>query len=543
MEGMKAPFRLHRRRRLRLRDMGRVERAGRRHARRFPVCRSSSAGMCAAVAIAGFLLVGTGGPSQAGPLKFEPLFGLTVNATDNLFLVKGPGVGDLAPQLDAGFSLTATGARLQANIRYQAQLFHFTRTGTTDLQHDGAGILRYQVIRRILSFELNGVIRESFTTRAGRFSGNKANLAPGRQTIQSYAAGPDLDLRLGIPVVVKGRYRFGVTLNDSGRKQAATDLPTVPFSDSRSHQASLDVEGSKDRLRRLSWRLFGRFNRTARSNPPVPPGVVSPVLPAFQSWQTGLDLGYALSRVFRIEGSVSWYADNTRFLGGDLDGLRWDAGFRLRGRKLEFAVRGGRRPGQTTGEARLAYQLPRLRVETTYEDAIATSQQLLVQDSLRLTAPLVGPLPGAETIPLPLGPDLSVVAPPEFDFSDRNFRQRRLALTLDYSRRRDRYRARGYFERRTFETGGVAQGFGGDLSWSHDLTATSQMRIEGVFRHDRFENSTRVDNDFIGSVSYGFNLGRSLTGEFRYTHTRRFSNLPEVEFNENAMYIGIRARF
>lgn len=484
-----------------------------------------------------------GSRSLAGPIRVDPLLAGRINATDNLFLTSSGRVADLAPEADAGFSLTATGARLQANIHYEAQLFYFTRNGNTDLQHDGAGILRYQVIPRILSFEMNGVVRESFTTRAGKFSGNKANLAPGRQTIQSYTAGPDLNLRLAVPVVIKGRYRFGVTLNDSGRKQAATGQPTIPFSDSRSHDASLDIESRKDRLRRLSWRLFGRFDRTARSNPPLPPGVVSPILPAFQSWQAGLDLGYALSRTFRIEGSVSSYADNTRFLGMDLDGLRWDAGFRFRGRKLEFAARGGRRPGQTTGEARLAYQLPRLRIEATYDDVIATSQQLLIQDSLRLTAPFLAPQLGSPTAPLPLGPDLTVVAPPEFDFSDQNFRQRRIAMTLDYSRRRNSYRARGYFERRTFETGGVAQGFGGDLSWAHELTPTSRMRVEGVFRHDRFENSTRRDNDFIGSITYGFELGRLLNGEFRYTHTRRFSNLPEATFNENAMYIGLRARF
>ncbi len=496
-----------------------------------------------AAVLGSLTLVVEAGGAAAGPVRIDPLLGARVNATDNLFLTNSGRVADLVPEVDAGLSLTATGARLQANIRYEAQLFHFARNGNTDLQHDGAGVLRYQLIRRILSFEINGVVRESFTTRAGQFSGNKANLAPGRQTIQSYTAGPDLDLRLGIPVVVKGRYRFGVTLNDSGRKQAPAGQPVVPFSDSRSHDASLDIEGSKDRLRRLSWRLFGRFGRTARSNPPLPPGVVSPVLAAFQSWQAGLDLGYALSRILRIEGSVSRYADNTRFLGMDLDGLRWDAGFRLRGRKLEFAARGGRRPGQTTGEVRFAYQLPRLRIEATYDDVIATSQQLLLRDALRLTAPFLAVPPGSSSAPLPLAPDLTVVAPPEFDFSDQNFRQRRFELNLEYKRRRDRYRTRGYFERRTFETGGVAQGFGGDLSWAHDVTPTSRLRIEGVFRHDRFENSVRRDNDFIGSFSYGFTLGELLNGEFRYTHTRRFSNVSEVKFNENAVYVGLRARF
>ncbi len=486
------------------------------------------------------LLAAAAGTGAAAELRLTPFAGLSVAATDNVFLDAQDRKADFSGQVEGGFSFVANGARFKANVQYAADYLYFARTGRDDLQHDGSGIIRYEVLPRFLKIEASGVVREAFTSRAGAFSGSRFNLAQGRQTVQGYQIGPDIAFRLGPLAEFQGQYRFSLTLNDSGRKNAPPGRPVVPFSDSRGHQVSLDLGGSRDRLWRLEWRLFGRFDRTVRSRPPQGIPLAEPILPVFQSAQGGLDLGYVVTRALRIEGSIGYFTTNTGFAAGRLRGLRWDAGLRLKGPRLELGVRGGRRAGQTTAEATASWRLKHLTLSARYTDVVGSSQQQLLDDALRLTAPRLDAAQPGLPPGFVLEPNLPLLAPPAFDFSDRNFRQRRAGIELDYRRRREALKLTGYWERRRFDDGAVARGFGGDLSFRHELTRRGAWIVEASFRHDRFETGTRSDDDVIVSTGPSWTLSRNITAELRYTWSRRFSNVATVTFAEHAFFGGLR---
>ncbi len=488
----------------------------------------------------GCAMIGLSVGAKAAELRLIPFGGLSLAATSNVFLDTTGRKEDFSSQVEAGFSFTANGARFQANMQYTADYLYFARTGRDTLQHDGSGILRYAVVPRILQIEATGVVREAFTSRAGVFSGSRANLAQGRQTIQSYQLGPDLSFRLGSLAEFQGQYRFSLTLNDSGRKSAPANRPVIPFSDSRGHQVSLDLAGSRDRLRRLEWRLFGRFNRTVRSRLPQDIPLAQPVLPVFQTAQGGLDLAYVLTRALRVEGSVGYFTTNTRFGTGRLRGLRWDAGLRLKGPRLELGARMGRRAGQTTIEATSSYRILHLSVSARYTDIVGSSQQLLLDDALRLTAPRLDTNQPVLPPGLTLEPNVPLLAPPGFDFSDRNFRQRRAAVELTWNRRRESAQVTGSWERRRFEDGSLARGFGIDLTFRHQMTKRATLVVETSLRHDRFETGARTDDNLIVAAGGNWTITRNLTGEIRYTFSKRFSNLPDVTFAEHAVFAGLR---
>ncbi|RMF70927.1 MAG: hypothetical protein D6740_07485 [Alphaproteobacteria bacterium] len=496
--------------------------------------------LAGAVGLLGGLVARPVDGAHAAELRLTPFGGLSLAATSNVFLEPTARQEDFSSQLEAGFGFTANGARFRANVQYFADYLYFARTGRDKLQHDGSGILRYDVLPRILRIEATGVVREAFTSRAGVFSGSRANLAQGRQTVQGYQFGPDLSFRLGSLAEFQGQYRFSLTLNDSGRKSAPANRPVIPFSDSHGHQVSLDLAGSRDRLRRLEWRLFGRFNRTVRSRPPQNVPLVQPVLPVFQTAQGGLDLAYVLTRAVRLEGSVGYFTTNTRFGTSRLRGLRWDAGVRLKGPRLELGARIGRRAGQTTIEATSSYRLRHLSVSARYTDIVGSSQQLLLDDALRLTAPRLDTNQPVLPPGFTLEPNVPLLAPPGFDFSDRNFRQRRAAVELAWTRRRESAQLTGSWERRRFEDGSLARGFGVDLTIGHQMTRRATWVVEGSLRHDRFETGTRTDNNLIVATGGNWTIARNLTGEIRYTFSKRFSNLPDVTFAEHALFAGLR---
>ena len=331
-----------------------------------------------------------------------------------------------------------------------------------------------------------------------------------------------------------------VAINDSGRRSTPEGQPVIPFSDSRGHQVSLDLAGSRDRLRRLEWRLFGRFNRTVRSQPPQNIPLAQPVLPVFQTAQGGLDLAYVLTRALRVEGSVGYFTTNTRFGTTRLRGLRWDAGLRLKGPRLALGARMGRRAGQTTIEATSTYRILHLSVSARYTDIVGSSQQLLLDDALRLTAPRLDANQPVLPPGLTLEPHVPLLAPPGFDFSDRNFRQRRAAVELAWNRRRESAQVTGSWERRRFEDGSLARGFGMDLTFRHQMTKRASWVVEASLRHDRFETGTRTDDNLIVATGGNWTIARNLTGEIRYTFSKRFSNLPDVIFAEHAVFAGLR---
>ncbi|MEQ1661827.1 MAG: TIGR03016 family PEP-CTERM system-associated outer membrane protein [Thiobacillus sp.] len=236
-------------------------------------------------------------PAQAADWQFTPSVGASVTYTDNINQAASNPQDGLIFSVSPGFSLNSKGSRrVQASMNYNlSSVARFSDDNTTDLLHNLGAIGKAELIEDFLFVDGTASVSQSQISLFGS-SADAATNASNRANTAVYSIAPYVQKRFGTFATAQARYALGGST--FGGNAATSDSVTNAFS------ASL-ISGT--RFNDLSWALDYSLRKAEND---------TATDTTFE--RATLTLGYALTRKFRVFGSVG--QDENDFLSSTNSG-------------------------------------------------------------------------------------------------------------------------------------------------------------------------------------------------------------------------------
>ncbi len=466
-------------------------------------------------------------PTDFQDYAIEPRIEVGTTFSDNVNLQENDRASDLVLRASPGINLRGKGKRFEGSLDYAADFLWFLSDGDTDVRHNLFGLANAEVIRDRFFLSGRATVQETFLNREDGFSGNIANRSGNRQVVQTYTGEALFQGRFQNLANWSLEYEFGLTFSPAD--DLDDDSLTTFFSDSVSHEVTALVD-SGERFRNIRWQAFANARRVNRSIDEAG---------SFRDDRAGVDLTYYLTREFALVGSAGISNNDFNIFLLDNDGFFWNAGFLWNpSDRLTLTGRSGRDGGRTTFSGNLFHRLSkRINIEANYTDELSTNS-LILNDNLDTFNfnNQFGIVDGN-------GRTLNNIDP-SFTLSDVDFRRRIGSVRLEWFRKRTTFFVTGDAEWRTFDNDtGTARTFGGSVGYDRNLDRKTTLRIAASYRRTEFENSERVDNFILGSVSWTRRLSRHLNVSVAYNYSDRLSNEAGQDIRENAISAFIRGTF
>mgnify|MGYP001258229999 CR=1 FL=1 len=425
----------------------------------------------------------------------------------------GSAVGSVLPTL----TLTALGRESFIRAQYGLQAHYFEDADDTDTRHTVRLDSALTLLSRRLVLRANADISQRFLGQGTQLTDSDQNLSPFRRTVQSYAAGPTYQDRIGDFARFEASYRFG--LQRTSLVANDPNLPGVSFSDSNSHRAAVGVTGAVPGTK-LGWEARSSLFIVERDNDETR-----------ERSESVFGIAYELAKGVRIVGEGGYFSSDADTLFDS--GAVWRAGVVLEGRYLDLTFKGGQRSGQTNFEGDLSYKLTqRLRLTARWQDGLDTSQS--VQSTLLF-----------ESEGLSLEGDLTQVESLGFDFTNRLFRRQRGDVGVRWEGTRFSLDGRVYYEERNFDDDQSSTSNEGftlrgryQYGEGHTLAASFEAR-----RSDFSQSLAREDDLYRVSLTYTrpVNDYLDLVGSFNFAD--RSSTLDTFDATEAVGSVVLRLRF
>ncbi|HYE98228.1 MAG TPA: hypothetical protein VEJ18_04920, partial [Planctomycetota bacterium] len=128
---------------------------------------------------------------------------------------------------------------------------------------------------------------------------------------------------------------------------------------------------------------------------------------------------------------------------------------------------------------------------------------------------------------------------------DEAFRRRRLNLTVDATRGRNRFGASAYFEERDFgRDAELEEAYGAAANWTRDLSRVTDLSVTLRYRNVRRTGADlERERVYFAGLRLGYELGPTLRLAGGYDFVRRTSSRPGRDMTENVALVGLKKTF
>jgi uncharacterized protein (PEP-CTERM system associated) len=368
--------------------------------------------------------IGAALPGQANEYRFTPTISVTETLTDNVRLApRGSEEGDLVTQVSPGFTFSANGPRIKAQLTYSLQSTLYATSGTgASLSNFLNGSANATLIRDLLYVDASANIGQQNISAFGAQSFSNANANGNSSEVRTYRISPYMVNRYGSFASSQVRYTHeGVSANSSLLQTTGTDRL----------QANLN---SGPRYLRVNWGLQGSTEKIHYTGQPD-----------VSLSNASANVGYLIVPTLRLT-AVGGYENNNYVTTGDKpQGGYYTAGFIWTpSSRTNVTANAGHRYFGNTYFLAASHRARKAVFNIDYSDDITTSQAQLLTSGVSSTAQQLNLL-YTPTIADPLARQQFVntiiqqfglsttTGTPVTSFTNRYFLQKSLRGTVSYS--------------------------------------------------------------------------------------------------------------
>lgn len=477
-------------------------------------------------------------PAQALDWRFEPALDASATFTDNAGNTASNKDEAMILRVAPGFTLRSEKSpRVEAGMHYGLSgVKRFGDEQSDDLFHTLNASGKAELVEDFLFVEGNARVSQELIDLLGS-QADAATNSSNRATVGTYSLSPYVKKRLGTFANASARYTASGAIFENN--VASTQRVN-------SFAAGL---ASGTRFADFTWALDYSI-RDARNRDDIDT--------RFE--RAGLTLGYALTRKFRVFGTVGEeWNDYPAPPGTDIDGPFYSAGIGWSpSRRTSIEASAGERSyGKSYGLT------ARHRTRTTnwnlsYDDGISDMAQFLQTSGTVYSYQCVGPegtLSLVENWPYPFPPATSgctaVGGTPGLLFDLRSgvfiaktlrgsvgWTLRKLTHTLSYSDSRRDYVASGIEDRTR------VLGLTTTYRMSRQTTANAGLTLTRTqVSPTPLSPVARDDDLFSLSLGVSHRFAEDLSGALTFRHTQRDSNVATADYDENSLTASVSLRF
>lgn len=487
--------------------------------------------------------------------RLSPSVGATATYSDNANQSESDPEDALILSVKPGFSLNSTGSRrVQANLTYTLSgVSRFGEDNTSDVYHGLGALGRAELVEDFLFIEGTANVSQTLISLFGSSADAITNDA-NRATTGVYSLSPYIQKRLGTFATVQARYTTGGAIFGD---DAASDSSTNSFS------AGL---ASGTRFDDLSWGLNYSLRKADNSD-----GADNTTFE-----RATLSLGYALSRKFRVFGTVGeeW---NDYVGASDIDGSSYSVGFGwVPTRRVSLEASVGERYFGRTFSFSGNYRTRSTSWYARYSEDVSDITQQLLQDSGRIfwicgpnifetpdfTPPTgqtgcQGPYSGLSIayilaqLGIQVDPaQLVALGLADIALANGVYVLKSMNAGVSWSRGRTGLGISVFDTTREYQLISGAedrtQGITGTLSYrlTPQSTANGSLSYTRNTANSALLSAADREDDTL-SLNLGLNrqFGKDLGGALNFRHTQRDSNTANADFDENSVTASVNMRF
>ncbi len=497
--------------------------------RRVPFVQAPLAGAFSVLAVLAFAP-----PAQAVDWLFDASVGASATYTDNVNQSPSDEEDSLVLQVSPGFTLRTEGSRrMRATIAYSLTgVARFGGGDDTDLNHNLNAAGSAELVEDFFFIDASARVSQELISLLGSPADAAINDS-NRATTGSWDISPYIKHRFGSYADFQARYSTGGTLFED---DVLSDLYSDTFS------ASLT---SGTRFKDLSWGLDYSYRDVSEQD--------SNGIDGSHTYEVAnLSLGYALTRKFRLIGSVGHeWIDYEEASAEDLDHSMWDAGFAWTpSRRTSLQATAGERFFGNTYDVSASYRARTSSWTVGYtEDVNDISQTTLTEGTVYLYL-CPGPNPGDPPVfvespflvsPAPgcilLGSQAALIP----SLAEGLYVSKTFRAGVNWGVRKVSYSINAFDIRRVYllENDAEDRSQGVNLGVNYRLDPLTSMfgNLAMEWTEDPATLSglafDREDELLTFTLGVTRQFGRDLTGALTFRHYQRNSNDPTAEYTEN----------
>jgi uncharacterized protein (PEP-CTERM system associated) len=482
-----------------------------------------------------FTALALSAPAQAVNWRFTPSVGSTVTFSDNVNQSANNEETGGSLSLTPGFTLQSLGSRrVQANVGYNmSAVTRFGGNSDSDFYHNLNSGVKAEVVEDFLFFDGAANISQQLISLLGSPADTEINDA-NRATVGTYSISPYVQKRLGTFAVAQARYTAsGAIFGDN----------VASNSNSNGFSAGLS---SGSRFNDLSWGLSYSLREASNRNSTDS---------TFES--VTLSLGYALSRKFRLIGTVG--VDNNDYISTTgTDGASYSLGFGWTpNRRTSIEMTAGERYFGNTLNLSARYRTQATNWNLTYVEDVSDLNSFVptsgtVFDYICQAAD--GTVRVYQAYPFTTPPENNCVAfngtPGQlFDLRNGVFISKSLRGGMTWNLKRMAYSLTLTDTKRLYTATNAQDetstlGFSVSYRMTPATTLSGNLLFSNVMIPASLTAATERDDDLASlSVGLSHRFADTLNGALTFRHTQRDSNAVNSDYDENSLSASVNMRF
>ncbi len=438
--------------------------------------------------------------------NIQPAIGVSISHTDNLFVTVVDEVDENIGQIVPSISIEYSGLRATLDFDYQLQVVAFEeRSDFDEVFHELMSAAELELVQERLFLDLDANFFQQVIDPEERLRFN--TLAPTGNFADSLVAAvmPRAVQPLGRAAELQLSYTSGI-VDYSGPDQADA------LEDSDYSGGEVVVQSPAD-AGRLSWRAL-------YSNREVDYETATD----FQFEEAYLELGYDVSSATRVIALGGYDSDVERDISaGGLDEPRWEVGVRWQGgRRNQLEAFVGERFFGSTYRFLWSYTGQRLFIDLEYDEGPTTlaEEEIARPESFLASGPVFDNVPlGIEVEP---------------------FIEKAGSLTIGLAGARNNLDLTLYAGEQEFiETDEQSRGRRAVLEWERRLGPVTTLFSSVDWQRIQIRETQDFFEVWFASVSLDRDISPSITARLLLRHERRTADVPENEYRENAISLGL----
>lgn len=460
-----------------------------------------AAGPAGAAASPAYAGAGAAAGPQTSKWSFHPGIQFGEIYTDNIALAPaGRTRSEFVTEASPYLSLNGRGPRLQLNLSYRMQNFFFAKNSSSNriyhlLNAQGTAAL----VKNFLFFDARSYMSQQIINPAGKvFLGNFSS-SGNRTDVRTYSFSPYIHYDFGTTATTEVRYTY-------------SRLTYSQFSQSNNRANSYNVNlASGPSFYRFSWAL--NYNREK---------VLYDRFPSV-SFQSAIgQVGWLLSRSFKILGTVGYDKNQYVTINGRNSGKRWSIGFSWApSRRTSFSAAYGRRYYGNNYQAQFKHLTRFTTWEASYSIEATTTRNVQQSSTVVGLINPAGQISYVNFIFPTLKTQVYILRNAELSMT-RSLKSGSASLSL-------------YQLRRDFQTSGErTDTYGARASISWRLSRRGTLDLSGLWSRYKISGQAGTYDYVYGILDYKHELSRNVYYTLQY---RRFSRLSQVggDYTENVI--------
>lgn len=516
--------------------------------------------------------------SVAGQWEFTPRFSIRETYTTNVMLrPEELARSDLVTQINPGISLVGKTKRAKVNISYTMNnLIYAQETQFTRIAHQLNASATGELLENFLFLDAKAAM---FQQNASLFGGqavdNVNRIGGNRADIRSYSISPYIRHRFGDIATTELRYAYSIvdsTLNGGNNNNvlgagavSAGSAGGQGFANSESNTIRLGIN-SGAAFRILGWGIdYNReeitFNTQQFTRPINQEKIIG-------------NINYRVTPEFSLIGTGGYEKNSFVSVGRNPESPVWSGGFHWKpSERTDIKATAGKRFFGDTYFVAASHRTRITSWNVTYNEDVTTARsQFLIPvthdiagyyNTLLMSNPIFANDPilrqqRVNSILQTSGLPSSVTTPTNF-LTNQFFLQRNLQASVAINGVKNTLLFRGFHMSRDAQTpqavnselfGGQnltllnnSAQMGGSVLWSWTISPRTNANLNLAYTRISFNNTNRVDNNKLISLSFLRTFYPGINGMLEYRHQDRDSNQRGNEYQEHAVTASLNMQF